>query len=305
MKHKFSYLLSLLTISVSFGVSSISLAQDRAQVARVCINGLLYRHIYNDGTPNGSTRNDISDSLAGQACRGVNTLQQAQAKRVCINGLLYRHIYNDGTPNGSTRNEDTTANLAVRACNGVATVEAAEEQRVCVNGLLYRHIYNDGTPNGSARTDMAASTAIDSCSIAGPDNLNANRAFTIHNNTGQAITALYLSPTSSDSWGSNDIGSSLFDGNSVSYNLSGGCNWDLRVELSNGQSLEQSRIDTCLNSIYSVRLNNSRKEKIGQPQSEQRRTERQCVNTTLNQVWDDIHCEFNNGMFEWRTIYLD
>ena len=46
----------------------------------------------------------------------------------------------------------------------------------------------------------------------------------------------------------------------------------------------------------------------GQPvqsQPTQRRTQRQCINKTFNQVWNDIHCEFNNGMFEWRTIYLD
>ncbi|PSB04635.1 hypothetical protein [Merismopedia glauca] len=37
----------------------------------------------------------------------------------------------------------------------------------------------------------------------------------------------------------------------------------------------------------------------------QRRTQKQCVNKMFNQVWDDIHCQFNNGMFEWRTVYLD
>lgn len=42
-----------------------------------------------------------------------------------------------------------------------------------------------------------------------------------------------------------------------------------------------------------------------QAQPAQRRTQRQCVNTIFNQVWDDIHCQHNNGMFEWRTIYLD
>jgi hypothetical protein len=42
-----------------------------------------------------------------------------------------------------------------------------------------------------------------------------------------------------------------------------------------------------------------------QAQPAQRRTQRQCVNTMLNQVWADIHCQYNNGMFEWRTIYLD
>jgi hypothetical protein len=42
-----------------------------------------------------------------------------------------------------------------------------------------------------------------------------------------------------------------------------------------------------------------------QTQPTQRRTQKQCVNTIFNQVWDDIHCQHNNGMFEWRTVYLD
>ena len=42
------------------------------------------------------------------------------------------------------------------------------------------------------------------------------------------------------------------------------------------------------------------------PQQRTRRTERQCINTMFNTVWDDIHCKYhNNGMFKWRTIYLD
>jgi hypothetical protein len=35
----------------------------------------------------------------------------------------------------------------------------------------------------------------------------------------------------------------------------------------------------------------------------QRNARRQCVHTWFNQVWDDIHCQYNNGMFEWRTVY--
>lgn len=37
----------------------------------------------------------------------------------------------------------------------------------------------------------------------------------------------------------------------------------------------------------------------------ERRTQTQCVNKMLNQVWDDVHCSYNNPMFERRTVYLD
>ena len=42
-----------------------------------------------------------------------------------------------------------------------------------------------------------------------------------------------------------------------------------------------------------------------QSQPTQRRTKKQCVNKMLNTVWDDVHCQYNNVMFEWKTIYLD
>ena len=44
---------------------------------------------------------------------------------------------------------------------------------------------------------------------------------------------------------------------------------------------------------------------VEQSQPTERRTQRQCIHKTFNQVWADIHCQFNNGMFEWRTVYLD
>lgn len=44
-----------------------------------------------------------------------------------------------------------------------------------------------------------------------------------------------------------------------------------------------------------------------QPQAKpvERRAVTQCVNKMFNQVWDDIHCTFNNSMFERRTVYVD
>ena len=42
-----------------------------------------------------------------------------------------------------------------------------------------------------------------------------------------------------------------------------------------------------------------------QSQPVERRTKKQCVNKMLNTVWDDVHCQYNNVMFEWRTVYLD
>ena len=86
---------------------------------------------------------------------------------------------------------------------------------------------------------------------------NSSRSFTITNNTNQAIQALFLSPSAESSWGTNDINSNLFSGNSVTFQLTGDCRWDLQIQLSNSQTIQEKGIDTCLNSSYSVGSGNS------------------------------------------------
>ena len=42
-----------------------------------------------------------------------------------------------------------------------------------------------------------------------------------------------------------------------------------------------------------------------QSQPTQRQNQKQYINKVLNTVWDGVHCQYNNMMFEWKTIYLD
>lgn len=81
---------------------------------------------------------------------------------------------------------------------------------------------------------------------------DSRRDFTVYNNTGTNITALYLSDSSDSTWGSNDLSNLLYSGNSIRYSLTGGCQWDLRVQLANGGEITQYAIDTCLNASYSL-----------------------------------------------------
>lgn len=103
-----------------------------------------------------------------------------------------------------------------------------------------------GCPSAPVNTNPPPS----SNSTQSPSN-SLTRTFTVRNNTNQSIQSLYLSSSSESSWGASDIRSTLFNGNSVNFTLTGECNWDLRIELANGQALEQMEIDTCLNNSYS------------------------------------------------------
>jgi hypothetical protein len=85
----------------------------QALVVKVCVNGLLYRDIYRDGTPSG-TRTIIGQNDAAIACQGVGSLPQALTIKRCVNGLLYTQIYDDGTPAGSATGFD--ARNAAIAC---------------------------------------------------------------------------------------------------------------------------------------------------------------------------------------------
>ncbi|MFN5818525.1 MAG: hypothetical protein ACK47D_21165, partial [Pseudanabaena sp.] len=93
-----------------------ALSNDRASAIRICNNGILYRYIYSDGTPNGGSKTDgITPEIAQVACRGVVSVEQAKEVRKCVNGLLYRYVYDDGTPNGGSRT-DMSPMTAAQSC---------------------------------------------------------------------------------------------------------------------------------------------------------------------------------------------
>jgi hypothetical protein len=127
-----------------------------------------------------------------------------------------------------------------------------------------------GCPSAPVNTNPTPPPANSNQSPSNGSNNSSNRTFTVRNNTNQSVQSLYLSRSSESSWGNSDIGSTLFNGNSVNFTLTGACNWDLRVELANGQSLEQMGIDTCLNNSYS--LGNTSGDTSTQKQPQQQST---------------------------------
>jgi hypothetical protein len=85
-----------------------------ALVIKVCVNGLIYRNIFADGTPGGPTTG-VTQTDAAIACRGVSSLAQARQVRICVNGLLFTQVTEDGLPAGPSTGI-TTRNAAI-ACS--------------------------------------------------------------------------------------------------------------------------------------------------------------------------------------------
>jgi len=81
---------------------------------------------------------------------------------------------------------------------------------------------------------------------------DAKRSLTVYNSTGTNVTGLYLSSSNARDWGTNDLDSTLYNGNSFRYSLTGSCQWDLRARLADGSELTQRNIDTCINSSYAL-----------------------------------------------------
>lgn len=72
--------------------------------------------------------------------------------------------------------------------------------------------------------------------------------FTLVNNTGVVINALYCSPSNENSWQEDVLGvDTLGVGESVTIKFSGfeQCKWDLRVEDADGNALEWTGLDLC------------------------------------------------------------
>lgn len=110
---------------------------------------------------------------------------------------------------------------------------------------------------------------------------SSQRDFTIRNNTGLNITALYLSPSSETSWGPNDLNGILYSGSSTTYTITGGCELDIRASLSNGSELTQYTVNTCTNSSYI----------LGSSNTAQAPTQNSPANTNFNGCMDRLMYE--------------
>lgn len=72
-------------------------------------------------------------------------------------------------------------------------------------------------------------------------------AFTVVNNTGATLDALYGGPSSSDDWGSNVLDSAIDDGGSVKVTITDTTVWkyDFRYEVEGKDPYEEYAIDIC------------------------------------------------------------
>ncbi len=72
--------------------------------------------------------------------------------------------------------------------------------------------------------------------------------FTLVNNTGVVINAVYCSPSSENNWQEDVLGvDTLAAGESVTIKFSGfeQCKWDLRIEDTDGNALEWTGLNLC------------------------------------------------------------
>jgi hypothetical protein len=112
-------LISLCLICGILAVPKLALAQNvsgQALVVKVCVNNLLFKNIFKDGTPAGP-RTNLAPNDAAIACQGVSSLTQALSLKSCVNGLLFTNILRDGTPAGPATNVDPrSAAIACAIC---------------------------------------------------------------------------------------------------------------------------------------------------------------------------------------------
>ncbi len=112
-------LISVCLIPGILSVPKFALAQNvsgQALVVKVCVNNLLFKNIFKDGTPAGP-RTNLAPTDAAIACQGVTSLAQALSLKSCVNGLLFTNIFRDGTPAGPATNVDPrSAAIACAIC---------------------------------------------------------------------------------------------------------------------------------------------------------------------------------------------
>ena len=71
--------------------------------------------------------------------------------------------------------------------------------------------------------------------------------FTVVNQTGGTLEALYGGPSSTDDWGDNVLGEEISNGGTLTVTISGTttCKYDFRYEVSNKEPYEEYGIDIC------------------------------------------------------------
>ena len=74
-------------------------------------------------------------------------------------------------------------------------------------------------------------------------------SFTLHNKTSHEMVAMYVSPSSKDSWGPNVLSGTVPAGEDATFtwskDASDECNWDVRGEFADGSYAEVTNVDFC------------------------------------------------------------
>jgi hypothetical protein len=76
----------------------------------------------------------------------------------------------------------------------------------------------------------------------------ADDSFTLHNNTGRTMKALFVSQSDKDTWGPDILNGNLATGADVKVSWTHGeteCNWDVRGEFEDGTYAEVKNVDFC------------------------------------------------------------
>lgn len=83
----------------------------------------------------------------------------------------------------------------------------------------------------------------------------ANKVVTIQNNTGRTIWRFYGSPTTTNNWEEDILGTTVFpSGSSRNIDFADGrtsCGYDMKAEFQDGSSIVKNSIDVCTVSVVS------------------------------------------------------
>jgi hypothetical protein len=125
--------------------------------------------------------------------------------------------------------------LALTACGG------AGEQKAESNAT--NAVAPAAPANDTAATENAAGGE------EGGTTAGANQDFTLVNNTGHTVMTLNVSPSDSDEWGPDILGSDvLANGQSAQVSFERGqdqCNWDLRATYDDGDTTDARGVNLC------------------------------------------------------------
>lgn len=112
-----STIVLLTVLGIPLTLTFPALAENREDVVRRCLNGLLYTEIDYNGDPGfEAQRTIVSQPSAALACEGVRTRRQALEIRRCVLGVLYDDIDYDGSPGFNARRTEIEPEAAARAC---------------------------------------------------------------------------------------------------------------------------------------------------------------------------------------------